>query len=186
VDFSKLPKLSETKPDAPAVEPPAPPRPVDYGKEPPRDLLKGGEIWISILIGIVFIYLGARPLEYLFTRSHPEKFTWTFDDGNGNALNYPQTIFFLPDLGVCALGIVLIFDGLQMLLARSVKFAIGALILTAAVTLLNVVALAVEFQNGSGFQLLTFLSIILGGYTAIYQTNAVRQLRYYSKMKMNV
>jgi hypothetical protein len=176
VDFSKLPKLSETKPELPAQEPPRP-EPTNYGSDGRRQMAVGAEIWISFALGALLIYLCSRPIEYVLTRSHPETFSGQVTDANGAPVSYPSSIFFLPDLGVCVFGIVLILDGLQMLLARSLAFSLFAFLITLAATLLNVVAIISAFHNNMGLQILCFLAVILGGYTAVYQWNAVKALR---------
>lgn len=174
VDFSKLPKLSETKPEPPAEQPTAP-QPVAYAK--PREMAVGAEIWICFALGALLMFLCSQPIEYVLTLNHPERFSGAVTDPNGNPISYPSSEFFLPQLGVCVFGVVLILDGLQMMFARSFKFAVVALGITLAGTLLNIAAQISSFKNGTGVQILCFLAVIIGGYTAIYQWNAVKMLR---------
>jgi len=139
-------------------------------------LLPTAEILISFGIGVLLLYMCNRPIEYLLTRSHPDKFTWTFNDANNNPITYTQSIFFLPDVGVCLMGVVLVLDGIQMIFARSKKFVMFALALTAITTLLNIAALIATF-NQAGFQIWNFVAAILGGYIGMYQWTALKQLQ---------
>ena len=178
MDVSKLPRLSETKPvqgspenapvPAPAEAPPAGPRLSTL--ETPR---AGAEAWISIAIGLILIFMCPRPLQYLFTRGHPETFTWTFTDANGDPMDYTRTAFFLPDVGVVAFGFILMLDGLLLVFARSRSFVWVTLGLTFIVTALNLLAL-VTSMNQIGFQILPALAIAFGVYMMAFQWRLVQ------------
>lgn len=179
MDFSKLPKLSETKPEPPPSDAA---RQLSYAQQP-REFSVGAEVWLCFVVGIFLIVWCNRPLEYLYTRSHPDRFTWTFQDENQNPIGYLRSVFFLVDLGGWTLGLVMLFDGIQILLARSVRFVVLALVLTLAAILINVAAMVECFAHGSGFQILNFLAIVLGGYIAIYQWNAIKALRHFRQFQ---
>ena len=137
----------------------------------------GAEIWICFAIGIILVLLSYQPIDYLLTLNHPERFSGAVVDANNNPVPYPSSVFFLPQLGVCVFGIVLILDGMQMLLARSLAFAMLALGITIAGTLLNVAAVVSAFRHETGY-LLCLVAVIIGVSTAMYQWNAVRMLRH--------
>jgi hypothetical protein len=177
VDFSKLPKLSETKPEPPPEQPPPNTTPITQ-----RHLLVGAEIWICFGLGAILILLSSQPIEYLFTLNHPERFSSAVSDANGNPISYPSSVFFLPQLGVCVFGFILILDGLQMLVARSLLFAEFTFGVTIAGTILNIVAAISAYRNNVGY-LACLLAIIFGGYTAMSQWNVIRGLRRFRRFQ---
>ena len=182
MDVSKLPRLSETKPTEASgdMPPSAPPAIADGPAHKAGDraagfvgFRPGAEAWISFALGLILIFMCPRPLQYLFSRGHPETFTWTFNDANGNPMEYPQTAFFLPDVGVVAFGFILMLDGLLLVFVRSARFIWFTLGLTALVTVLNLVALATSF-NVLGFQIFPALAVAFGVYMIVYQWRLVQ------------
>ena len=68
MDLSKLPKLSETPPPPVTPEKPLPDhKPIpDYGPPAPSEMV-GAEVWVSAIIGLIFLLLGRRFAIYLLS-----------------------------------------------------------------------------------------------------------------------
>ena len=114
MDLSKLPKLSETpRPDVEQSPEPAPlPYAADY-----HQAGSGGEIWLSIALGLILLFMSPRFLQYVISRStFPQK--WKFNDAQGNPLTYTQTVFFWGDLALMLFAVVLIVEGIVLALGR--------------------------------------------------------------------
>ena len=141
----------------------------------------GAEAWISIAMGVILLLFLHRPIEYWHTRSHPEQFTWTFNDKDGNPITYPQSAFFLPDVAFCAFCAVMIFEGVAMLAARRAPAALlVAFILLVLTSGFNLIALAASYKE-IGFQIFPALAIAFGIYLAIFQIGLYRSLRAAAK-----
>lgn len=137
----------------------------------------GAEAWISIALGIIVMFISNRPLEYWHSRSHPEQFTWTFQDKDGNPITYPQTAFYLPDVAFLAFAATLVLEGIVMLLARRLPIALMvSFVVILGVVLLNIVAMAKAYSE-IGFQFLPALAVAFGVYLAIFQFNLFKSLQ---------
>ncbi len=188
MDMSKLPRLSQTnKDDAPApvadgtTTPPAPQldRAVpDYAPSRYEPGI-GGEVWISIAVGVILLLMSSRFWQYAFFRS---TFTWTFSDPQGNPLTYPQTVFFWGDLAMVAFGFVLVLEGVILALAPRRALVAAAMGFTIVATLLNLAYLIVMMGRGYGLQLISALAVAFGVYIAMYQWNLLKRMSRRPKM----
>jgi hypothetical protein len=134
----------------------------------------GAEVWISVALGVILIFLAPRIWQYYFA---PGKFTWTFNDPAGNPLPYTKTEFFWADLGLAAFAVVLVVEGLALLLARKAVVVTAALALTVLATVLNLYVLGRTY-GAVGFQIMNALAAAFGVYIAIYQYSLLQALRH--------
>lgn len=169
----------QTPTSAPPHVPHPPPHPIAHQPHvatPVPGMVIPAEFWISLVIGIIVLFTFPRFSEYVFTRSHPDQFSWKFSDAAGMPLKYPKTAFFYPDMGLTVFGVVMILDALVLLRPRSAPMALLLLILTALSVALNVYAI-IEAYSILGFQLYCALAAAYGGYMALYEWKLMQTLR---------
>lgn len=177
MDMSKLPRLSQTnKDDAPepiAGQPTTAPPPSREAREiadhaDPRAYEPGvgAEVWISIAVGAILLFMSGRFWQYVFNRAN---FTWTFSDPQGNPITYPQTVFFWGDMAMVAFGFVLVVEGIVLAFARKRALMMAAFAFTVAATALNAAYLAMMMTGGYGFQLMSAFAVAFGVYIAMSQ-----------------
>jgi len=164
MDLSKLPKLGESSkqtssaPSTPPAEVPPPPR---------EDPAAGPEIFINVIIGLILVYMGWPIFDYLISIATGRPFKYPVTDAAGNALRYPNTVFFWMNMGVALFGVALILYGL---LGRSASRAVSAVVLlllalaAAVCTYATIASLSVI-----GLQLLPALCAAFAVYLAMYQ-----------------
>lgn len=188
MDMSKLPRLSQTnKDDAPTpvagqqTGAPAPPpgNVPDYQpRYDPRDIEPGvgGEVWISIAVGLILLLMFPRLLKFL---SHAlfGTFFAPYTMPNGTEVAYTSTPDFWSDLGVTLFAIVLIVEGVALVLGRRrpgvVMFAFG---LTVLATLYNLGYLVMSFST-MGLAYISAFAVAFGVYIAMYQWNLLKASR---------
>src|SRR5438552_17397003 len=97
MDLSKLPKLSESPAPPPPAhdETPAPAsQPIDYGHGPTIGVSIGAEVWVSLIIGIIFLMLGFNFAHYAITtmtgRTYHTHIDWTDGPKAGSEVTYPE------------------------------------------------------------------------------------------------
>lgn len=123
----------------------------------------GAEVWISIALGLIFIFMSPRIWQYFLA---PASFTWTFSDANGNPLPYRQTMFFWGDLALAAFSVTLIAEGVALAFRRRGPIML-ALVVTVATTLLNLAYLVAMTTQGYGLQIMSALAAAFGVYIAV-------------------
>lgn len=183
MDISKLPKLSQT-PATPAAEETQPTgtKIPPYSSEPREPAIpaagKGAEAWISIILGLILLFMFPRIIQYLSNRKHPEEFEklWKFSGKDGLPLPYTSTAFFLCDLALALFAAVLIAEGVILVFARKSPLVLFALILTVGTVLLNLFVL-IRVNAEIGFQLWPAVAIAFGGYIAIYEWNFYKSIK---------
>ena len=180
MDMSKLPRLSDTQRQqeahtAAVGASPAPPQPQPAAPVPvQRDEGVGADAWISIAIGVILLLMNSRFWQYFLFRS---RFTWTFNDAQGNPLEYPQTVFFWGDAAMFAFAIVLIVEGLVLAFARRPAMIAVALSLTVLATVLNLGYVVMMMGQGFGLQFMSALAVAFGVYIAMSQWRMLTQMR---------
>jgi hypothetical protein len=176
MDMSKLPRLSETQrqqqAEAAAADAPMP-EPMRAAAPVPAERV-GPDAWISIAIGVLLLLMNSRLWQYFLFRS---RFTWTFQDPQGNPLEYPQTVFFWGDLAMVSFAIVLIVEGLVLALARRPAMIAAAMALTVVATLLNLGYVVTMLGTGYGLQFMSALAVAFGVYIAMNQWRMLSYLR---------
>ena len=203
MDYSKLPKLSQTP--APPPEQPmtsdvqgssqvfctqcgaavtagsrfcgacgAPAGPRAVSAQPVSADVSGTmEGWLSIGIGVVLILISPRIWGYLFTGST----SWTFSDADGSPLPYSQTVYFWGDIALALFSVVLIVEGLILAFARKAPFVAFAFGLTVLAIALNAGYIVYMMTKGYGFQFISGLATVFGVYIAVQQWALLQSLR---------
>jgi hypothetical protein len=194
MDISKLPKLSKT--DAP----PAPPSPDEAGAEPARAQsipdyrprgsddppLSVGEIWFSVIVGVVFLLLGGTFARFLVTRITHQPFhtnvNWTAGPKTGQEVEYLelQGRPWLTDAGMFLIGLAIVLDALvRVCMYKQIRAARPLAYLTFAITLGAVLfnLYVVTTLMGSMLPLLSLLAVAMGGYIAFMQWQIIRVFR---------
>jgi hypothetical protein len=178
MDFSKLPKLSDSPPPPPNRPdddpPPAAPLAHPIDKQPVSRAVSFADVWIGIGIGVVLLLISPRFLQWAFSRIGVGQFTWTFSNPDGSPLAYPDSVFFLGDIAVTAFALVLIFDGIIAALRRPViglRIAIGLTVIT---VLLNLYYVATMFSQ-YGPQVFSLLAFVFGIYLLTMQLSNLKQ-----------
>jgi hypothetical protein len=181
MDVSKLPRLSKTDPPPPAAPASPPSSPAD-GRERViveyrvvHDALPAGpEAWISGIAALLLLLLFPRMLQFVFHKLFGSAFTWTFTDPQGGPLTYTQTIFFWGDLVITVFAIVLLLDAIVLLWGRSKIVVAGALALTVAATLGNLVYLLATFNQGVA--IMSAVAVAYGGFIIIHEWRLLKWL----------
>jgi hypothetical protein len=193
MDISKLPKLSKT--DAPAT----PPSPNDSSTatraenvpdyrargadEPP---LSVGEIWFSLIVGVIFLLLGGTFARYLVTRVTHQPFhtnvNWTAGPKTGQEVEYLelQGRPWLTDAGMFLIGLAIVLDALvRVCIYKQIRAARPLAYLTFAITIAAVLfnLYVVGTLMGTMLPLLSLLAVAMGGYIAFVQWQVIKAFR---------
>ncbi|MDQ3440293.1 MAG: hypothetical protein M3478_08075 [Planctomycetota bacterium] len=209
MDMSKLPRLSQTnKDDAPAPVPggtPAPPTP-DPNRPVPdfqprdsgaydRDRDRGGydpgysvgaEVWISVILGIVFMFMGFNFARYAAAKLTGETYhtnvNWTVGEKAGHEVAYYelQGGTAHTESGLFLFGLALVLEALGLLIAHTgapgKRFFVGfALFVTLLATGYNLFVVAKLFGMGIT-PLMSVIAVAIGGYMATYQLRLWKQV----------
>jgi len=193
MDISKLPKLSKT--DAPPTPPPSD-DPADAARAQPipdyraraaeTPPLSVGEIWFSLIVGVIFLFLGGTFARYLITRIAHQPFhtnvNWTAGPKTGQEVDYLelQGRPWLTDAGMFLIGLAIVLDALvrvciynQIRAARPLAWLTFAITIAAVFFNLYVVATLM----GSMLPLLSLLAVAMGGYIAFMQWQIIQAFR---------
>ncbi|MGB7160535.1 MAG: hypothetical protein WBD40_20890 [Tepidisphaeraceae bacterium] len=192
MDMSKLPRLSQTNKDdapTPIMDPatPSPPRVNDAPYDPPpreREPVDlgysiGAEVWISVILGVVFMFIGANFARYAAARLTGGQFhtnvNWTAGDKEGTEVDYfdLQGGTAYTESGMFLFGLALVLEAASLLVVHMgapgkralVAFALFVTLLATAYNLLVVFKL---FAAGV-MPLMTVIAVAIGGYMAAYQ-----------------
>ena len=195
MDVSKLPRLSKTEGQAPSSEPappaapipaqpvpaqPLPAEPIDYRSSAYPPGPRVAEAWISIGLGLIFLFVFPNFTQWWMHRAFHTKlpsFLPIIDNSTGVEVPYAKSIFFMNDLSISIFFYALIVDGIALLLARR-KFVVAiALLVMAAAVGLNVVYVCQSFSTNKGFPIISGLAVVLGGYMLWYQWSMFQELR---------
>ena len=187
MDLSKLPKLSESAPPpAPSQQPAPAPSPVDYAHRPDIGTSIGAEVWISLIIGLIFIMLGFNFARYLVTtasgRTYHTGINWVEGEREGTEVAYPQlqgdviwndSALFLFGVALLLEAAVLLVAGTSLTLKRPLVGV--AAFIAAAATLINLIAAGKMFSDGI-MPLVSLMAVAFGGYMAAYQWKLFKAL----------
>jgi hypothetical protein len=193
MDMSKLPRLSNTanaqqaasqdpaaatpqSPDAPPTSPDIPTRAVS---NPPRASMIGAEVWISLILGVIFCYMGWNFARWgIATLTHQPYHTnvkWTAGPKDGQEVDYLELTGHqaLSDSAVLAFGVALILEAAVLAFAMSKRgmrrgLVAFALITTVLVTAYNLFAIVKLFSEG--LPIISLLAVAFGGYIAMYES----------------
>jgi cytochrome c oxidase subunit IV len=182
MDLSKLPKLSNTKSQVPAENPtppqPAQPEVVNYQPYANRPPSIGGDIWFSVVIGILLMFMGGTFARFAIAkithRPFHTNYTWPDDDPKGRGgqeVDYFDLQGFTAwsDMGVFLFGVTLIFEAAAKAFivmnpgAMSRYVLMLAIVLTLLAVILNIIA-AMKMYSVDIIPLLSGLAIAFGGW----------------------
>ena len=186
MDFSKLPKLSDSKSETPppasivSVQPVAAPRRPGVGVD----------IWISLVIGLLLLTMGRNFGSYAIAKISHQPFhtnvTWQDDTPKaGQEVNYFDLEGFtaLSEMGIYLFGAMLLFEAAAKTVAAflspgivSILFLAIALLFTILATGINVYACIKLF--GAGITPLTSgLAVAFGGWILYDEGHTLQILR---------
>lgn len=191
MDLSKLPKLSQTAeaakkegspphspPVASPLPPPAPAQPVpDYATHSTPVL--GAEVWISLVLGLVFVFLGFNFARYVITAATGQTFhtnvEWTEGAKAGQEVAYfdLQGYTAWTDASMFLFGVAMIADAAMLLVAAGslarrtwlIWLGFGVTVLAVAI---NAVTALMLLSTGL-LPLMSLIALAIGGYMAAYQ-----------------
>ena len=205
MDVSKLPKLSDTRgasgaanpsaadpvPAEPLVAEPLPGRAsgVAYaGLTTPRRQGVGAGVWISTVVGLLFLSIGFPFAKFavakLAHRPFDTGYVWPDDDPNGRA-GQPVAYFDLQgytawtDMGMFLFGLTLMLEAASMAAVTlrpgtvSRGLLVGAMGLTAVTVLLNLYV-CILVQGSGTTPLLSGLAVAFGGWVLYDEWQTLR------------
>ena len=180
MDLSKLPKLSETPP------PPAPPvesasnqeELSDHRRVDPSEMI-GAEVWLSAIIGLIFLLLGRRFAIYLFSVVSGKAFhtgvNWISGAKAGQEVGYRELegFVFFNESAMFAFGLALIFEAIVLAVLnlnipgkRPLIFV--ALLIAGLATVYNLIVALMLFTTGA-LPLFSLLAVAFGGYIVVLE-----------------
>ena len=207
MDMSKLPRLSQTnKDDAPTPVPGGtspPPTPDPNRNVPdyePRDrdaydrraagydpgFSIGAEVWISVLLGIVYMFIGLNFARYMAANltggTYHTNVNWTAGEKAGQEVAYYdlQGGTAHTDSAMFLFGLALLLEAIAMLIAHTgapgKKLFVGfALFVTLLATAYNLFVIVKLFGMGIT-PLMSVIAVAIGGYMATYQWRLFKQV----------
>src|SRR5688500_2276863 len=165
MDLSKLPRMSETPPPAPAqTTPPQAPPPQEYFDPAPS---VAAEAWISIDIGSILLLVSPYTLQWmisLISSYKPPFLTITstdFQTGAVSEVPYTSSVFFFSHLCVFAFALVMIISGL-VLFTRKASLVWLAFAFTLVATLMNLIYVIKATMAGEALPILSALAVAFG------------------------
>jgi hypothetical protein len=197
MDLSKLPKLSDTQSQAPPVapapvepfQPPGPSRSQTMDYRPgERQIGVGVDIWISLVIGLLLLMMGASFGKYALASLRHQPYhtnvNWTSGPKDGTEVAYFELEGYtaLSDMGIFLFGAMLLAEAAAKFLllikpgTLSKAFLILATLLTAGTTLLNVYAALKMFSAGI-LPMIAVLAIAFGGWILFDEVTTLQRVQ---------
>ena len=195
MDLSKLPRLSGDQKPAdpqasaplPAQTPgdPVPPREtLAYGRNVDRALRSGPEIWLSFAVGAILMFIGWEFAQWLFATLAGQVYdtgvNWTKGPMAGQRAAYWQIVGHqaLSDSAMFLFGFAMVMEAVATLIASLLPrffrpVIMGALLITIAMTLYNLIAVIVLMRDGIT-PLISMLAVAFGGYIAFGQGSMLK------------
>ena len=193
MDLSKLPRLSQSKGQvpgeaSPAAEKlpeaqPAASQPVAYNTEPPVGPGEVGNIWLSLIIGLVVMLMGLNFAKWamatLLGQTYDTGYLWP--DGRPVAYWELQGHTAVSDSALFLFGLACVLEAAAMAAAharprlRTATVSV-ALLTTLLATAYNAVACVVLFRDNVT-PLLSLLAVGFGGYMAFAEWGMLRSRR---------
>lgn len=196
MDLSKLPKLSDSQSQVPPpvaipVEPentPANARP-DYrpgDRQPGPGIGVGVDIWISVIIGLLLLMMGARfgkwAVATLRHQPYHTEVNWTDGPKTGSEVSYFELEGFtaLSEMGIFLFGAMLLAEAAAKFLTVikpgniSRAFLMFATLLTLAAVLLNIYA-AYKLFTINTIPFLSGLAVAFGGWILLDEITTLQR-----------
>jgi len=140
---------------------------------PPQPAGMRGEIWIALAVGLIVLCMYPRFLQWGSSRL----FHTSFNDyvmPDGTIVPYQQVHDIWPDLGCTLFGLMLVFEGLALALARYRWILWIALAFTILATAYNFAYLIISFGQ-YGLAIVSALAVAFGGYLTLMHWQLLRQ-----------
>ena len=190
MDVSKLPRLSKTatpgEPPPPSAVPGAVAPETEYRDRDGGSPGIGAEIWLSAILGIVFMMIGMQFARWALTEAsggtYSTELTWGApvpgqpgQHPEGSPITYWQLPGFtaLQDMALFLFGLAMMLEAIVLLAIHNRFLAhrplvVLALTITITATLLNLILSAKLFAAGI-IPLMSMLAVAFGGYIAAYE-----------------
>jgi hypothetical protein len=191
MDMSKLPRLSNTAQSTPppagdAPAPPAPDPPIPSRPEPPyseqpmtQGLLMGAEVWLTGVLGLIFMLLGKNFGIYLISKLtggvYHTGVNWTAGPLTGTEVSYPDLQGFVmwTDASLFLFGLAMVFEAIVLFASSGARGLRRPLIrLAFAITILaigfNLIA-CVKLISGGATPFISLLATAFAVYIAMYE-----------------
>ena len=197
MDMSKLPKLSQT-PAPPAAEesaaapenasaPVEPRRVVEY-RTPVDPGFSVGEIWFSLIVGVIFLLLGRSFGGYALAKvtGQPHHTGVVWSPGTplaGQEVSYRelQGNVFLNDSAMFLVGLAIVLDAIvRVAVYKGIRaarlLAYLGFAITVLATIYNLYAVSVLLK-GNVLPLLSLLAVAMGGYISFQQWQTIQMMK---------
>lgn len=199
MDMSKLPRLSDTQREhkahasaSGAASDPPPQRQYVPATPPPEfDRSVGPEVWMSVIFGLIFLFMGWNFARYAIATLTGQPFhtnvTWSMGPRAGQEVEYfeLQGGVAYTQAGMFLFGLALLLEAVAMLIAhRGLPFKRGlvafALLVTLLATAFNLFVAIKIFGMGM-FPLMSALAVAFGGYIAAYEWRMLQALNAHAR-----
>lgn len=204
MDLSKLKPMSQTPPtpspsDAPVDAKPIPPVQAylnpSTGIAPPTEDFGLVSIWISLIMGVISLFLGQRFGSWLMARFKGEEFhtnvIWQSGEQTGSEVAYfdLSNHTALTEAGLFSLGIILIIDAGLMLLARrglmSLTLIFAALGLVLASLLFNLYVCVMVYKSGV-LPLMSLMAVLVAGIVFFTHLDSLKLLNHHRQLMKRI
>lgn len=187
MDISKLPKLSQTPPRS-ASSQAAQAKPVDdrtYTSAPPASAETGMEIWVSLILGVVFLFLGANFGRWSIAKITGQPFSTGIEWSTGNQAGQPVEYFDLQggtawgEMGFFVLGVSMLIEaavmGFVALKPAQYRMSILAILAAVIAAMANGLAIAKIYPTGV-LPLISVLALGLAGLMIFWHVSYLRTM----------
>jgi hypothetical protein len=203
MDLSKLPRLSETDKHTPPPAPPGQdqqlpptlnPQPVpqqvyrnyDPGADGGIGMGMGAQIWLSAILGIVFMLMGWNFARFVIAKATGQPFntnaTWTSGPKAGQPVEYFELAGYTAytDTAIFLFGLACVLEAIALAFAArntgtSRMIVTTALALTVGMVIFNLIVAFLLFSSGI-MPLASILAIAFGGWMAMFEYQLLRQM----------
>lgn len=177
MDLSKLPRLSESdRPVPPAETPPAAPQLLDYGRAAPGG---SGQVFISAVLGIVFMMMGITFAKFLFAKLTGQTFhtgaTWSMGPNAGQEVDYYELAGYTAwtETAIFLLGLAMVFEAIILGIATkntpfNRKLVAAGIAVSVVMTVFNTIVVILLFKEGT-MPIISFVATAFGGWMVMQE-----------------
>jgi hypothetical protein len=190
MDLSKLPKFSHTPSPPPESVAPASGEPCSSSVGAPLErpgIGVGGEIWISLVIGVLLLLIGRSFGGYLWStltgQTHHTGIIWSSGPQAGEEVAYFDVVGMsgLSDSAIFLFGLAMVFEAVSLAVAfsrlRGKTLALGLALTVAFLATAYNLFVAVRLLGVNIIPILSGLAVAFGGYMVVYQWKLLLVLR---------
>jgi hypothetical protein len=158
--------------------------PLDYAAPAPRGV--GAQVWFSAILGIVFMMLGWRFASFLIATISGREFhtgaVWTNGPKAGQEVAYFELSGYTAwsETGIFLFGFAMVLEAIMLATVRrntpvSRAFVGFALVVTAGMTLFNLIVVGLLFKAGL-MPIWSLLVVAFGGYMTMHVWQMFKQM----------